>query len=175
MAKIPLSSGTFTVIPEGHYIFKVTKVEYKETFGKLAVTLETQDGQKTIERYSFLKSDGSEQQGAINAFSYFAKAAMGDFSLEEIDHEDILGHFIEADVTHTVQPNKNDPSKMVTFVNLSNTQPSNGWDETAQPVAQTPATTPAPAPAAPAQPAATPGITYGADGKPVVDLAAILG
>ena len=168
MAKIPLSSGKFEVIPEGHYIFKITNVEYKETFGKLNVTLETKDGQKTVERYSFLKSDGSEQQGAINAFSYFAKAALGDFSLTEIDHEDILGHFIEADVTHTVQPNKNDPNKTVTFIKLQNTSPSTGWDEAAQPVAQ-----PAPAQAAPAQ--ATPGITIGVDGKPVVDLAAILG
>lgn len=163
MAKIPLSSGTFTVIPEGHYIFKITKVEYKETFGKLNVTLETQDGQKTVERYSFLNSDGTEQQGGINAFSYFAKAAMGDFSLTEIDHEDLVGRFIEADVTHTTQPNKNDPTKTVTFVNLKNTTSSAGWGE-APAVAQAPAAAPT-----------TQGITIGADGKPVVDLAAILG
>lgn len=167
MAKIPLSSGTFKVIPEGHYIFKITKVEYKETFGKLSITLETQDGQKTVERYSFLNSDGSEQQGGINAFSYFAKAAMGDFSLTEIDHEDLIGRFVEADVTHTVQPNKNDPTKTVTFVNLKNTTSSPGWEEA--PAAAQPAPTPA-------QTAATsPGISIGADGKPVVDLAAILG
>ena len=39
MAKIGLSEG-FSVIPEGTYVFKITKVNYKEDFGKMEVRAE---------------------------------------------------------------------------------------------------------------------------------------
>ena len=35
MAKIPLSKGGFTLIPEGEYIFTCTNASYNEDFGKL--------------------------------------------------------------------------------------------------------------------------------------------
>jgi len=132
MARIGLSSG-FTVIPEGTHTFKITAVEYKEDFGKLSVTMETQDGEKHIERYSLLTNGGEVNQGALNAFSYFAKTALNDFSLKEIDHEDLVGCFIECDVEHDVQPNRNDPSKTVTFVRLADKRPSDGCDEAPAP------------------------------------------
>ena len=114
MAKIGLSEG-FTLIPEGTHVFKITAVNYKEAFGKLEITMQTQSGAKHIERFSLLKTDGSPNEGALNAFSYFAKTALNDFSLTEIDHEDLVGCFIECDVEHDVQPNKNKPDKTVTF------------------------------------------------------------
>ena len=132
MARIGLSSG-FSVIPEGTHTFKITAVEYKEDFGKLSVTMQTQDGEKHIERYSLLTNDGEVNQGALNAFSYFAKTALNDFSLKEIDHEDLVGCFIECDVEHDIQPNRNDPSKTVTFVRLADKRPSDGWDEAPAP------------------------------------------
>lgn len=110
MAKIGLSEG-FTLIPEGTHVFKITAVNYKEAFGKLEITMQTQSGAKHIERFSLLKTDGSPNEGALNAFSYFAKTALNDFSLTEIDHEDLVGCFIECDVEHDVQPNKNKPDK----------------------------------------------------------------
>lgn len=129
MAKIGLSDGGFTLIPEGTHVFKITKVNYKEDFGKLEVVMETKGGLKHTERFSLLSSDGSTNQGAINAFSYFAKVVMNDFTLKEIDHEDLVGHFVEADVEHTVVPSNKDPKKNVTFVNLGDKRPSSGWDE----------------------------------------------
>lgn len=103
MAKIGLSDG-FSLIPEGTHIFKITGVSYKEAFGKLEITMQTQSGAKHIERFSLLKTDGSPNEGALNAFSYFAKTALQDFELTEIDHEDLVGHFIECDIEHDVQP-----------------------------------------------------------------------
>lgn len=75
--EIGLSEG-FTLIPEGTHVFKITAVNYKEAFGKLEITMQTQSGAKHIERFSLLKTDGSPNEGALNAFSYFAKTALND-------------------------------------------------------------------------------------------------
>lgn len=160
MAKIGLSEG-FTLIPEGTHVFKITAVNYKEAFGKLEITMQTQSGAKHIERFSLLKTDGSPNEGALNAFSYFAKTALNDFSLTEIDHEDLVGCFIECDVEHDVQSNKNKPDKTVTFARLANKRPSEGWIEGEAPT-PTPATKPAPAASQTAK-------------KPSFDLNALLG
>lgn len=152
MAKIGLTEG-FSLIPEGTHVFKITDVKYKEEFGKLEVTMQTQGGSKHIERFSLLKTDGSPNEGAYNAFSYFAKTALKDFELTEIDHTDLIGHFIECDIEHDVQPNKNKPGQTVTFVRLADKRPSDGWDEQAAPTpTQAPKTAPASTQAAPAAP-----------------------
>ena len=164
MAKIGLSEG-FTLIPEGTHVFKITAVNYKEAFGKLEITMQTQSGAKHIERFSLLKTDGSPNEGALNAFSYFAKTALNDFSLTEIDHEDLVGCFIECDVEHDVQPNKNKPDKTVTFARLADKRPSEGWDEGEAP-SPAPASKPAPAASQTAQKTAP---------KSPMDLAALLG
>lgn len=126
MAKIGLIEG-FIPIPEGTHVFKITDVKYKEDFGKLEITMQTQDGEKHVERFSLLKSDGSPNDGAYKAFSYFAKTALQNFDLDEIDHTDLIGHFIECDVEHEVQPNKNNPGKTVTFIRLTEKRRSDGW------------------------------------------------
>ena len=162
MAKIGLSEG-FSVIPEGTYVFKITKVNYKEDFGKMEVHMETQDGQKHIERFSLLDAKGNPNDGAMKAFSYFARAALGD-----IYHEDLLGHFIECDVEHDIQLNKDNPDNAVTFVRFTDKRASDGWDEE-----ETPAPKPKAAPKAPPAAPAAPKTTGGK--KPSVDLKALLG
>lgn len=172
MAKIGLTEG-FTLVPEGTYVFQIVKVEYKEEFGKMAITMQTQGGTKHIERFSLLKSDGSPNEGAYNAFSYFAKTALNDFSLTEIDHEDLVGCYIECDVEHDTQENKNKPGKTVTFVRLADKRPSDGWDGAEAPAPSTPATTPKEVPAPSPAPSAAPKTTGGK--KPTLDLKALLG
>jgi hypothetical protein len=68
----------------------------------------------------------------LNAFSYFAKNALNDFTIEEVDPADLVGCFFQADVTHDVQPNKNDPNKTVTWIRLNNWKPSKGFAEKGQ-------------------------------------------
>lgn len=164
MAKIGLTEG-FTLIPEGTHVFQITDVKYKEDFGKLEVYMQTQNGSKHIERFSLLKSDGSPNEGAYNAFSYFAKTALGNFDLTEIDHTDLIGHFIECNVEHDVQENKKKPGQSITFVSLADKRPSEGWGGSGN-TAATPSTKTAPAASQVAQKTAP---------KSPMDLAALLG
>ena len=160
MAKIGLTEG-FSLIPEGTHVFQITAVNYKEAFGKMEVTMQTQGGSKHIERFSLLKANGEPNEGALNAFSYFAKTALNDFALTEIDHEDLLGCFIECDIEHDVQPNKNKPDTTITFARLADKRPSDGWETAA---------TPTPTPAQKTAPAASQGAK-----KSSMDLKSLLG
>ena len=118
MANIPLIPTTFTVVPEGDHVFKITKVDYKEKFGKLNITMVT-DGKGThIERFSLMKADGSANNGAYSAFSYFAKTALNNFSLDSVDPNALIGCYIGATVNHTVLPKRDNPNETVVFTNL---------------------------------------------------------
>ena len=146
MSKFTLNGG-FTPIPEGYHVFKVESVNYKAQFGKLEINLVTANGKKHTERFSLHKANGEINEGAMNAFSYFAKTCLNDFNVEEIDEQDLVGHYIRCEVTHTVLENKNKPGKMVTFVNLGEKEPADGFDETPAPAKKTEAPAPSPAPA----------------------------
>lgn len=127
MARIPMTSG-FVVIPEGEYVFRIYDATYDEEFGKILVKLVNAQGATHTERFSIKNNDDTFNEGAMNAFSYFAKTAMNDFSLEDIDPEELIDHFIRAEVTHTKQPNRNDPTKTVTFANLGDKSPADYFD-----------------------------------------------
>ncbi len=164
MSKIKLTEG-FTLIPEGTHIFKITNTIYKEDFGKLEIYMQTQSGSKHIERFSLLKSDGSPNEGAYNAFSYFAKTALNNYELTEIDHADLIGHFIECDVSHDVQENKKKPGQKITFIRLGDKRPSEGWDGSSNTVTT---------PAAKTAPVASQEVQKTTPTSPI-DLAALLG
>ena len=85
------------------------------------------------ERFQLKDQNDEPNEGALNAFSYFAKTALDDFSLEDIDHTDLIDHYIRAEVVHTKLPSRKDPTKMVTFANLGDKSPADGFDT--QPVA----------------------------------------
>ena len=133
MARIPMTSG-FVVIPEGEYVFRIYDATYDEEFGRIVVKLVTASGLTNQERFSIKNSDDEYNEKALNAFSYFAKTALNDFSREDIDIEELIDHYIRAEVTHTKQPNKNDPTKTVTFANLGDKSPADGFDT--EPVAR---------------------------------------
>ena len=128
MAKIALSEG-FTVIPEGTHIFKITEVTYKETFGKIEVKMETAKGLKHTERFSLIGKNGQPNEGAMNAFSFFAKTALDDFELTEIDPNDLVGRYMKCVVEHDVQPSNKNPDKNVIFIRLADKSPAYGFDE----------------------------------------------
>lgn len=164
MAKIGLSEG-FSLIPEGTHVFQITAVNYKEDFGKMEITMQLASGQKHVERFSLLNKDGEPNQGGLNAFSYFAKVALNDFSLAEIDHEDLVGCFIRCDVEHEEVESNRTPGKMLKFARLGDKESADGYDE-------------APAPAAKKSPAKTTAPTQSksaAGGKKPFDLNSILG
>lgn len=129
---ISLSSG-FSLIPEGTHVFKIVGASYKEEYGKIEIKMKTREGLLHTERFGIKKASGDLNEGALNAFSYFARTALNDFSAQEIDPDELVGFFIECDVEHDVQPSNRDPGKTVTFVRLTDKRPSDGWDEPEEP------------------------------------------
>ena len=127
MARIPMTGG-FQIMPEGEQVLKITKAEYDEDFGKAVFTLANAKGQTCQERFGLLMQDGSPNERALNAFSFFAKTAMNNFDLEDVDPTELVGHYIRAEVIHNKVPSNQDPTKMKTFVNLGSKSPADGFD-----------------------------------------------
>lgn len=176
MAKIGLTEG-FTLIPKGTHVFKITEVKYKEDFGKMEVTMQIATGQKHTERFSLLNKDGEPNQGGLNAFSYFAKTALNDFSLQEIDHEDLVGCYIRCEVDYEEVESNKTPGKYLKFVRLGDKEPADGFDSpveaprTASKVADDKVSTPAPK----TSQTGAQSVTEGTKKKAPFDLNAILG
>ncbi len=175
MAKIALSESNFSVVPEGTHIFQITDVQYKEDFGKLNITMKTREGYTHIERFAFVKSNGEPNEVALGVFSTLAKIALQDFDLDEIDHTDLIGHFIKCEVKHDVQPNKNDPTKTITFSRLGEKAMANGFDDDAPVTLSKPAAAPVAPKATPKSAPAVAPTSPAATAPKKVDLAAILG
>ena len=127
MARIPMTGG-FQIMPEGEQVLKITKAEYDEDFGKAIFTLENAKGQTCQERFGLLNQDNTPNDKALNAFSFFAKTAMNDFDLVDVDPVELVGHYIRAEVIHNKVPSTKDPTKMMTFVNLGEKSPADGFD-----------------------------------------------
>lgn len=102
MAKMKLSESTFTLIPEGTTIFKVMEVDDSkyDDFGKLAVKLQTSKGETHTENFTLIKANGEINEGALKAWSYFARTCLNNFQADEIDTQDIVGCYIQATVKH---------------------------------------------------------------------------
>lgn len=126
---IKLVETGFSIIPEGVYIFKIVEVEYKQDFGKMVITMATKQGAKHTERYTLIKGKNEVNEGAMKAFSFFAKTALNDFSLEEIDENDLVGCFVKGAIEHDRRESTKDPDKMVTFTKLTNLEPAIGFEE----------------------------------------------
>ena len=102
MAKMKLSESAFKIIPEGTTIFKVVEVDDSkyEDFGKLSVKLQTAKGETHTENFTIVKANGELNEGALKAWSYFARTCLNNFQADEIDTQDIVGCYIQATVKH---------------------------------------------------------------------------
>jgi len=102
MARIQLSESTFSIIPEGVTTFKVMEVDDSkyEDYGKIAVKLQTAKGEKHTENFTLIKANGDLNEGALKAWSYFARVCLNNFQADEIDTQDIVGCYIQATVKH---------------------------------------------------------------------------
>lgn len=140
MAKLTLNEAkVFAPISEGYHVFKIVESNYKEDFGKLEIVMKTANGQKHIERFSFGGGKFPINQGAMNAFSYFARVAMNDYSMETVDPSELVGKYLRCKVEHDVKPHRDDPNKTVTFIRLTEKLAADGYEETEK-VAEKPAT-----------------------------------
>ena len=123
-----ISLKGFAPISEGVHVFKITGVEYKEAFGKLILQMVTKEGKKHTETYRLLDGKSQPNPSAMAAFSYFAKTVMNNFDLEEIDEQELVGHYFKATVTHNIVESTKTPGKMLTFVQLSNQEPADCFE-----------------------------------------------
>ncbi len=127
MARIPITGG-FSIIPEGTYVFRVYDASYDEEFGKIQVKLVNAQGATTTERFSIKDKNDQLNERALSAFSFFAKNVMNDFSMDDLSPEEMIDHYVRAEVKHTIVPSRTDPTKTVTFVNLGDLSPADGFD-----------------------------------------------
>lgn len=127
MARITMTAG-FQPISEGVHVLKITKAEHDVDFGKVIFTLENAKGQSCQERFSLLNQDNTPNEKTLGAFSFFAKTAMNNFDLVDVDPVELVGHYIRAEIIHNKVPSTKDPSKMMTFVNLGDKSPADGFD-----------------------------------------------
>ena len=131
MARITMTGG-FQIMPEGEQVLKITTAEYDEDFGKVIFTLANAKGQTCQERFSLLNQDNTPNEKALSAFSFFAKTAMDDFDLVDVDPVELVGRYIRAVVVHNKVESKKEPGKMMTFVNLGDKSPADGFDGAAE-------------------------------------------
>lgn len=127
MARIPMTSG-FILIPEGIYIFRISDATYDEDFGKIKIKLVTEQGLNHEERFSIKDQNDEINEKALNAFSYFAKTAMNDYMLQDVDPKELIGRYIGAEIKHTQLPSTKDPNKTVSFANLGDKFPADGFN-----------------------------------------------
>lgn len=138
MATIQMTNNNFTVCPEGRHIFRIYKVDFNQDFGKVVVYMVNAQGNLVREQFNLMGIDGSMNEPACNAFSFFARTALNDYSREAIDHTELVNRYIGVEVVHTIQPNKNDPTKTVTYANLGREKwVADGFDTTPVPKALT--------------------------------------
>ena len=127
MAMIPMTN-TFSICPKGEQIFRIYKVEYNEEFGKLIVHLVNAQGNIVQNRFSLMNQDGSSNDKACNAFSFFAKNALNDFSVPAVDPMTLIDRYIKLEVIHDVKPSTKNAGETVTFVNVRNPSVANEFD-----------------------------------------------
>lgn len=132
MSIIKLSSG-YQMIPEGTYTFKIEAVSYDENFGKLDVTLKTENGLTHHEKYNLLNDQGEVVEGAIISFTYLAKAALNNPDLTQVDPNDLVGHFFAATVEHEPYESKK-TGKTGVAVRLNDKTASDGWESSQEAV-----------------------------------------
>lgn len=142
MSKIKLSEGSkFINTAQEGVLLKVTKVDYKQDFGKIEIVLVNEKGSSITNNF-VLSKNGKPNQGALNAFSYFVRAVLG--NVGEIEPDDLLGKFVKADIV--MNPGRpNEEGEVRYFANLNkvyttsetfgetetspvNKDEDNGWD-----------------------------------------------
>ena len=127
-----LSESTFKLVPEGVTTFKVVEVDDSkyEDFGKLVVKLQTAKGESHNETFTIVKANGEINEGALRAWSYFARTCLNNFQADEIDTQDIVGCYIKATVKHeTYDYVKDGENKTGTKARLNDYTTAIGFDK----------------------------------------------
>lgn len=131
MAKVKLSENTFTLISEGRHVLKIVGVEYDEDFGKMKIQLQNKEGIKHNEQFTLIKKSGEPNEGALKAFSYFARTALNNYNIDKIDHEDLVGCYIEATVSYEEFESNKEAGKMLKSARLGDYSSASSFGKSA--------------------------------------------
>ena len=112
----------YTLIPEGHYTFKVENVDYNAVNGKTKVVLSDLNDpkQKHTEFYN-LGKETSPNQGAVNAYGWLVRVCMNDDDVDEWSPPIIKGCVFQADIEHSSYTNPE--GKTSTYAHIRNLEP----------------------------------------------------
>lgn len=117
MAKIRLSQGGGFISSEGkNVLLKVISAEYKQDFGKINITLVNKTGQ-SIQNNFVISRNGKDNEGALKAFSFFARQVMGTY-VDDIEIEELIGRYVLADIKLVKGTRQNEQGEDVYFANI---------------------------------------------------------
>lgn len=97
---IPKGNGGFEPVSVGEHIFRVDEIKYDADFGKVDAVHVTADGKKVFEHWRFEKNDGTPNEGAIKSFGFFAHICLDDFSITDVDPDNLVGCYFIGEVEH---------------------------------------------------------------------------
>ena len=112
-------TNSYELIPDGTYVFLITEAYYEESSGKLMYTMKTSKDLIHYEYFTLLDRNGQPNKGAQKAFTMFAKCVLDNKHLTEVDHEELVNHYVICNVSHTSTPCRTDPKKLIEFNKLS--------------------------------------------------------
>ena len=123
MAKIQLSESHGQYMQESgeRVLLVITKSHYDQEYGKVEIELKNEKGEIVNNNFGLMGNDGTQNDGALKAFSYFSRVAMGDWGYDEVDDEELVGKFIRADIEMTKSKKANDKGEFMSFANITKT------------------------------------------------------
>lgn len=116
--KLSQSNGMF--IKEGgkKILLQITKANYDQEFGKVELEFKNERGEIINENYNLMTNDGSINEPALKAFSYFTRVAMGDWGIQEVEEEELIGQWLRADIKMTKGSKPDKDGNTIYFANI---------------------------------------------------------
>ncbi len=100
MARIPLSAGFRNLVEGEDVVLTITSSTFDPKTATAKIRFEDPEGRSGVETYRFGKGKkkGAQQMGALNAYSTIAKTALRNWSVEDIDPDDLVGRHVLCDI-----------------------------------------------------------------------------
>lgn len=87
-------------IKEGTYTLKVLNVTANEVNHRVMVTYQTEKGRRINEFFFLTKNDGTPNELSETFLTKLVQAALNNYDVDNVKLEDIIGKYIEADLSN---------------------------------------------------------------------------
>lgn len=116
--KLSQSNGMFIKEAGKKILLQITKANYDQEFGKVELEFKNERGEIINENYNLMANDGSINEPALKAFSYFTRVAMGDWGVQEVEEEELIGKWLRADIKMTKGSKPDKEGNAIYFANI---------------------------------------------------------